>query len=123
MSQEEKKYPERTLLQNRALHLYFQSVADILNEAGLDMRAVLKPGIEIPWSKETVKNFLWRPIQRIQLGKESTKELTTVDIDKVFDTMNRHLANHGVHEDFPSIETIMLRLEEESYQSKKKQNV
>ena len=98
---------QRTLQQNKALHLYFSLVAERLNDAGLDMRVVLKPEVEIPWSKDTVKNFLWRPIQELQLGKKSSTELTTKEIDKVFDTMNRHLAKHGIHEAFPSIEEIM----------------
>lgn len=39
---------ERTLTQNRAIHLWFTMLADALNDAGLDMRTVLKPEIEIP---------------------------------------------------------------------------
>ena len=108
---EVKKEKKRTLRQNSALHLYFQLVADTLNNAGLDMRAVLKQGVEIPWSKNTVKEFMWRPIQELQLQKRSTTELTTRDIDIIFDTMNRHLAKHGVHEEFPSIESLIYRLE------------
>ena len=73
---------QRTLTQNRALHLYFQLVADTLNDAGLDMRVVLKPEIDIPWSKNTVKEFLWKRIQEIQLRKASTTELTTKEIDR-----------------------------------------
>jgi len=103
----EKKEEKRTLRQNRALHLYFNLIAERLNDAGLDMKAVLKPEIDIPWTGGTVKDFLWRPIQRLQLGKKSTTELTTKDIDKIFDTVNRHLAKHGIHEAFPSIEEIM----------------
>lgn len=107
-----KEEKQRTIQQNRALHLYFQLVADTLNDAGLDMRAVLKPEVEIPWSKTSVKEYLWRPVQKIQLGKRSTTELTTKDIDKIFDTINRHLANHGVHQPFPSIEEIINRMRE-----------
>ena len=39
----EKTEKQRTIQQNRALHLYFQLIADRLNDAGLDMRVVLKP--------------------------------------------------------------------------------
>jgi len=92
---------KRTLKQNSALHLYFQLLADQLNEAGLDMRVVLKPEVSIPWGKDTIKDFLWRPIQRFQLGKKSTTELTTAEIDKVFEVLNRHLS-----EKFPEIEHI-----------------
>ena len=102
---------QRTAQQNKALHKYFELVAGALNEAGLDIRAVLKPEIEIPWSKDTVKDLLWRPIQTIQLGKRSTTELSTQDIDKVFETMNRHLAKLGIYEAWPSIEELILQEE------------
>lgn len=115
---------QRTLQQNAALHLYFQLVADTLNEAGLDMRAVLKPEVEIPWSKNSVKEFMWRPIQRLQLQKKSTTELTTKDIDIIYDTMNRHLAKHGIHEPFPSIDELMFRVDQiKEYEKSNKTNL
>lgn len=101
-----KEPKQRTSQQNRALHKYFSQVAETLNAAGLDIRTVLKPEVEIPWSGDSVKNFLWRPIQQIYLQKESTTRLTTGEIDKVYDVMNMHLAKHGVHVPFPSIESI-----------------
>ena len=111
---EEKEEKQRTIQQNKALHKYFELLAKALNDAGLDMRVVLKPGVAIPWSKETIKEHIWRPIQNAQLGKKSTTELTTKEIDIVFDTINRHMSEkHGISESFPSIEEIMFRLREE----------
>lgn len=107
---EEKK--PRTILQNKALHLYFQMVADALNDAGYDMKRALKPHVEIPWSKDSVKTFMWKPIQEVLIGEKSTTQLSTKDIDKVFDVLNRHLGEKfEIHEGFPSIETIMLKLD------------
>ena len=105
----DKTQKQRTIQQNKALHLYFTLLAEALNDAGLDMRKVLKPEVDIPWTSITVKEFLWRPIQSLQLGKRSTTELTTKDIDTIFDTVNRHIAKHGVHIPFPSIEEVMAR--------------
>jgi hypothetical protein len=106
---------QRTLKQNRALHKYFELVATALNDAGLDMRAVLKPEVEIPWNKITVKEHLWRPVQKIQLHKESTIDLEKKEIDDVFKTVNLYLSkNHGVTEPFPSIEEIMKKMEEKT---------
>lgn len=103
---------KRTLTQNRAIHLLFNNLADELNSAGLDMRRTLKPDVDIPWSGDTVKDYLWRPIQQAQLGKKSTTELTTKEIDKVFETLNRYLGEkHGLYVAFPSIETLMLEKE------------
>lgn len=82
----------RTPTQNNALHAYFRLLADALNEAGLDMRATLKPEVEIPWTEQSAKEFLWRPVQELAVGKKSTTELTTSEVSKVYDIMNRHLS-------------------------------
>lgn len=103
---EEKK---RTSAQNRALHLYFTQLAEALNNAGLDMRRTLRPDVDIPWNSETVKEHLWRPIQKAELQKESTTRLSTKDIDAVYDTLNRHLGEKfGICVSFPSIEGMLL---------------
>ncbi len=102
-----KKYPQRTLTQNAALHVYFKLLSDTLNDAGLDMKKVLKPTVDIPWTPKAIKDFIWRPIMKAQLGKTSTTEMSTVDIDSVFETINRHLGEKlGVHEPFPSYDNI-----------------
>lgn len=104
--------PQRTDQQNKALHKYFELVADALNNAGLDMRKTLKPEIEIPWTKEGVKDYLWRPVQMEYLRKRSTTELLTRDIDKIYDIINRHLAEKfGISEVFPSLEELVLQEE------------
>lgn len=89
----------RTRKQNNALHLFFNLMADMLNESGLDQRKVLKPEIDIPWDHESVKEKLWRPVQIDVTHKESTTELNSQeDINKVYDVLNRHLAQR-----FPGI--------------------
>lgn len=111
---EPKKYPQRTKQQNRALHVLFRMMSDLLNENGLDMRKTLKPGVDIPWSPEAVKEFLWRPVQEAQFNKHSTTELNTVEVDKVFDTINKYIGEkHGIHLPFPSIEQIIIEQENE----------
>lgn len=107
-----KVYPQRTKQQNKSLHVLFKLLSDELNNAGLDMRKTLKPGVEIPWGPVAVKEFLWRPIMEAQLGKHSTTELTTVELDEVFDTINKHLGERfGLHVPFPSIEELILQYE------------
>ena len=105
---ENKEEKQRTIKQNRALHLLFNQLSEELNNAGLDMRKTLKPTINIPWSGNSIKEYLWRPIMKSQLGKESTTELNTKDIDEVFETINRHLGEKfGFNIAFPSIESII----------------
>ena len=111
---------QRTLKQNRALHAYFGLLADELNTAGLDMKRVLKPHIDIPWSTETIKEYIWRPIQEVQLRKHSTTELSTKDIDKVFETINRFIGDRfGLHIAFPSIEEQMNEYYKEAKEGRK----
>jgi hypothetical protein len=101
---EPKKKGTRTSKQNRALHLFLRKLADTLNDAGLDMKAVLKPEVEIPWNDKTVKENLWKPVQVAMLKKESTKDLDTGEISQVYETLNMHLANKfGVSVPFPEI--------------------
>ncbi len=93
----------RTSQQNKALHKYCELLAVVLNDAGLDMKTVLKPEIDIPWTKESVKNHLWRPIQEIMLDKESTTEMDTSDPSDIYLVLDRHLAEKfGVHVEWPS---------------------
>jgi len=119
----EEEAKQRSLKQNAALHLYFEKVGETLNEAGLDMRKVLKPEINIPWTKQTVKDFLWRPVQQIMVKKESTTELDRTEIDPIFDTVNRHLSKFGIRQPFPSVEAIFdAQREEEDRRFNKKFN-
>lgn len=114
--EEEKKYPQRTKQQNKAIHVLFKLLADTLNEHGFDMKKTLKPEIDIPWSQLSVKEFLWRPVQEAQVQKSSTTELTTKEIDEVFDTINKHLGERlGLHVPFPSIEELLLAQEGKDY--------
>lgn len=98
----------RTLSQNSALHLMFTQLADQLVEEGLDMKKVLKPEIEIKWTGEMVKTYLFKPLMRIQTGKDSTTELTTKEIDFVFETLNKHLGEKfGIVLTFPSTDSLI----------------
>lgn len=83
----------RTQTQNRCLHLFCDELATALNDAGLDMRKVMKPEAELPWTKESVKEFLWKPIQAVMYHKQSTTEPTTIEFSEVYRVLDRHLAS------------------------------
>jgi len=101
------KKEQRTKQQNEALHLYFRHLAEALNDAGLDMRLVLRPTISILWNDKTVKEYLWRPIQKVQTTKASTTELDTREMGEVFKTLHDNLAeNFGLDVPFPSEEEL-----------------
>lgn len=110
-----KKKGTRTNKQNAALHLFLRKLADALNDAGYDMKRVLKPEIDIPWSGELTKEYLWRPIQEAMLKKESTADLDTVEVSQVYDTLNRHLSNKfGISVPFPEIYKLLYEQEAEN---------
>ena len=73
----------RTPKQSDCLHLWFRQVAATLNESGLDQTVVIKAlesrGIDIPWTEDSFKASIWRPIQQAMIGQESTTKAGTTD--------------------------------------------
>jgi hypothetical protein len=98
----------RTLRQNSALWLFFTMLADNMNESGLDMKKVLKPEIDIRWTKQSVHDYLWIPLLKIMYGKDSTTDMNTGEIDKVLDAITKHLGEKfGLTVTFPSIDELI----------------
>lgn len=84
---------DRTPQQNKSLWLYFSMVAKALNQAGLDMKKVLKPTVDIDWSKYTVHDYLWLPIQKALFNTSSTTELKKLEqINPIYDHIHRFLS-------------------------------
>lgn len=116
---------KRTKKQNDALHLYFEFIAQALNREGLDVRVVLQviaeKGVDMMWSKELVKELLWRRIQKKFTGKQSTTELDSIgEITQIYDMLNKFLSeNFYITEPFPSIESLMEKQEKKSYKQDK----
>lgn len=105
ISEEPPKKGTRTSAQNSALHLDCSLIAQKLNDAGKDMRVVLKPAYNIPWTLESVKEHLFRPVMHAMYGIESTTELQKVgQIEHIHETIMRELGEkHGIEwHDFPS---------------------
>ncbi len=97
----------RTNRQNASLHLWFSLISEALNEAGYDMRATIRQDVEIPWTAETVKEYVWRPVMVQYLREKSTTRMSTKDIDKIFDIVNRIIGERtGVYVPFPSYENL-----------------
>jgi len=92
----------RTKLQNNALHLWCTKLANALNDAGLDMRAVLKPDHFIPWSMLSVKENLFKTVMKaVYPGKESTAKLDTKEITKVAQIVDKKMLELGINEQWP----------------------
>lgn len=102
-----KEDQQRTVLQNKALHKYFELLAEAMNDAGWEMKRFfsIKPEIEIPWNKDRVKANLWKIVQEMMIGKKSTSKLNTKEVNDVYVVLDRHISSvTGVHVEFPKDE-------------------
>lgn len=98
---------KRTSTQNKAIHLLFTHLSDDLNTKGLDMRVVLKPEIQILWTPESVKREIWKPIMKAMYGIESTTEMNTDQVSKIYEQIAKLLGEKfGVELEFPSKEQL-----------------
>lgn len=96
--------------QQKSLHLFCRLLADELNGAGLDMKVVLKPSIDISWTKDNIKEYIWKPIMySLYQKKSTTKLLKKSEIDGVWKEISRHLADKlgFTCPPFPSEEEIL----------------
>ena len=75
----------RSIPQNSSIHLYCDRIAKVLNDAGYDQKQALEAfdGVELENTMLSVKNDIWRRIQKILTGKESTTELETNEVDLI----------------------------------------
>lgn len=80
-------------------------ISDELNDSGMYIGKVIN--LEARWSKERVKELIWRPTQEWLYKKRSTKELTTKEIDEVFEIIHKALAEKGIEIEFPSLDSML----------------
>ena len=96
---------QRTAVQNNSLHLYCTEIAELLNEHGISLEVFYK-NIEADHTMESVKE-LWRSFARSKYGKVSTADLTTKELQAIYEEVNRHVAKFGIHVPFPSEESLI----------------
>lgn len=113
VEREEKKKKLRTDAQNRAMHKFFEVLAEDMNLHGIDLRMVLiqMQFADISATKQNVKDFIWRPFQIALLNKKSTTELEKQkEIDLIWDNLNRFFSDKFKYQIpyFPSIEQMMI---------------
>lgn len=96
---------QRSGKQNSALHVYCRELAKALNAAGWDMRRTMKQEIDIPWTEHSVKENLWRPMQEVMTGKESTKDPERKEYPEIYEALSRHMGQKtGVYVPWPTQE-------------------
>ena len=103
----------RSNLQNAALHQFFVIISNEINNVGLEFNYEGLKGdvFGVMYTPEIVKNFIWRPIQITLFNTQSTKLLTTSQINKISDVLIKYFGEKGIKIVFPDFKT---KLDKES---------
>ena len=106
----------RSNTENRALHLYYRHVADALLDIGCDFvytDEITGEKMEIPYTGDMVKNFIWRPLQETMFKIESTTKLTNQMINDILDVLSLWLSGKNKMVKFPNrIELLIKQMNE-----------
>ena len=95
----------RTNLENRALHLYYRLIANSLLEVGYNFiytNPITGEMIEVPYTAELVKEYIWKPLQETMFKIESTTKLETHMINAILTVLTPWLANINKLVKFPN---------------------
>ncbi|MCP4259769.1 MAG: hypothetical protein GY774_19990 [Planctomycetes bacterium] len=97
---------QRSPQQNKSLHKYCQWVADEMNAAGYDAQTAISLPIQL--TPELVKECIFKRIMAAMYpDKESTTELSTTEMQAVYETMNAATASKfGISMQWPSLESL-----------------
>lgn len=100
----------RTSSQNAALHATFRRLATALNEAGYDMKSDVVTKREIPWTENSVKEVLFKPIIEHMFDADSTTKLTIEELSDSVETLLREISKRtGVVVSFTEAEKEIKR--------------
>lgn len=101
----------RSTLMNKCLHKHMAVIADNLNANNWDMIKVFttfKPGVEIPWSMESVKERMWKPIQLAMTGKNSSTKLSNAEMIEIEGVLAKFLSSKlGISVHWPSRDNLL----------------
>ncbi len=104
------KKKNRSIAQNRALHLYFSFIADGLNSLGLThdyANPITGEAFSLKYHPETVKERIWKPMQKQLFDKDSTTQLNTMEINELIDVFTNFFGERGYDIEFPSYENLI----------------
>jgi hypothetical protein len=100
---------QRSLPQNASLHKYCDNLAKMMNDAGYDQKQLVgqfKDGFSLPVTMEMIK-AIFRAVGEAMYKKESTKDLTTVEIQEVYRVVDNRFAEiTGCRCEWPSVESL-----------------
>jgi len=100
---------KRTSQQNKALHLFFTWISDILNETGNTFINAM--GIETLFTPILIKEIYWKPLQKQLYGADSTTKLNTEQINIIADSIILHFSEVGFTFEFPSMQQFLNKID------------
>lgn len=84
---------QRTSQQRKAIEVFCRNLAEVLNDSGMDMQAVFSvKEVSVPWSQDTVKDVLFRPIMKAMFDIDSTADLERADCSRVHAVLCKNLS-------------------------------
>lgn len=107
----EKTEKQRTISQNRALHLCFTQVSTLLVEQGIDQRTIVKDlkGYSAPVTPEFLK-LVFKTIMWTMYRKDSTTMLSSSEMTNCFDVFQKFLQEtYGIEVSWPSQDSLAMQ--------------
>ena len=94
---------QRSPIQNNALQVYCRELAKAMNDAGHEREVNTPIGkCQLPWNADSVKENIWRPVQKAMTGEHSTTQPERGQYVEIYDVINRHMAEtKGIHVPWP----------------------
>ena len=104
----------RTNLQNASIRLYWDLMANAMNDAGFSYKQFIElveaNGVAVPWDGEKFGDEVWRRVQAamypetiLKDGRPSTTKLKSDQVARVYDVVNLKIIEmtNGLHIPFP----------------------
>ena len=95
----------RTTLQNAAIHVYLKLLSSAMCEQGIDTLKLMEDTSHkssLYPTKELLKEIMWRRIMKAMFDVDSTKKLSTIQVNKVYERIAQFVAeNYGISIEFP----------------------
>ncbi len=102
-----KRKKHRTLTQNASLHVYCEIVSEKMRDAGITCRGLfdkMSTDFDLDATPEIIKD-IFRKVGKKQFNKDSTADLTTVEIQETYLAVDKGFAQlFGVTTPWPSNE-------------------
>ena len=97
---------EKTRQQEKAYHVGFQNLADLLVENNITLNAVIK-NLEIRPTRENIKD-IFRAIAKAKYGIESTSQLHASQVTEVWDDLVKAISEAtGIFVPYPAKENFI----------------